>query len=70
MQLLDLFAGLLWLSSVIFLLYLLDAVITRYLYRKSPGRGCARTLGIGYCARGCYYDAGLIQKGMRGGREN
>lgn len=34
MQLLDLFAGLLWLSSVIFLLYLLDVVITRYLYRK------------------------------------
>lgn len=34
MQLLDLFAGLLWLSSVIFLLYVLDVVITRYLYRK------------------------------------
>lgn len=34
MQLLDLFAGVLWLSSVIFLLYLLDVVITRYLYRK------------------------------------
>ncbi|WP_348803505.1 hypothetical protein [Klebsiella sp. JB_Kp045] len=34
MQLLDLFAGLLWLSSVIFLLFVLDVVITRYLYRK------------------------------------
>ena len=32
MQLLDLFAGLLWLSSVIFLLFVL--IITRYLYRK------------------------------------
>ena len=34
MQLLDLFAGLLWLSCVIFLLFVLDVVITRYLYRK------------------------------------
>ncbi|UNB81954.1 hypothetical protein MJK72_11650 [Klebsiella pneumoniae] len=35
MQLLDLFAGLLWLSSVIFLLFVLDVInITRYLYRK------------------------------------
>lgn len=34
MQLLDLFAGLLWLSSVILLLFVLDVVITRYLYRK------------------------------------
>lgn len=34
MQLLDLFAGLLWLSSVISLLFVLDVVITRYLYRK------------------------------------
>ncbi|UMX91540.1 hypothetical protein MJ579_11530 [Klebsiella pneumoniae] len=30
MQLLDLFAGLLWLSSVIFLLFVLDVIITRY----------------------------------------
>lgn len=28
MQLLDLFAGLLWLSSVIFLLFVLDVIIT------------------------------------------
>ena len=34
MQLLDLFAGLLWLSSVIFLLFVLDVIITLYLYRK------------------------------------
>lgn len=34
MQLLDLFAGLLWLNSVIFLLFVLDVIITRYLYRK------------------------------------
>ncbi|MDG5885155.1 hypothetical protein QBE74_09790 [Klebsiella pneumoniae] len=26
--------GLLWLSSVIFLLFVLDVIITRYLYRK------------------------------------
>ncbi len=30
MQLLDLFAGLLWLSSVIFLLFVLDVIITRF----------------------------------------
>lgn len=34
MQLLDLFVGLLWLSNVIFLLFVLDVIITRYLYRK------------------------------------
>lgn len=38
MQLLDLFAGLLWLSSVIFLLFVLDVIITRYLYRNNRQR--------------------------------
>ena len=50
MQLLDLFAGLLWLSSVIFLLFVLDVVNTRYLYLKKPTEATA--LGIRYRAGG------------------